>query len=163
MLTWAERLTLWNQYEILKKLDPGGAKEYDVNQEILASGYELYYPEINPSIYEKTVSAAVGEEVQDILNMFRALKFSCNSLGYKPKSHWAEFDGFDGNDAGGQYGFARFLRRTLGRWEELKDRPDNSHSGVSLDRYRRMLGTWHRLGQKYDLSADEIEQMAEAN
>jgi len=26
MLTWAERLTLWNQYEILKRINPDDTK-----------------------------------------------------------------------------------------------------------------------------------------
>jgi len=162
MLTWAERLTLWNQYEILKRLNPDDTKEYETNQEILSNGYEQYYSEINPSIYEKTVKPEVSREVEDILSMFRAMKFSCQRLGHTPKSHSAEFEGFDGNDDGGQYGFAHFVRRTLGKWEELKDRPDNSHSSASLDRYRRMYETWQRLGGSYELTADQIEEIAES-
>lgn len=162
MLTWAERLTLWNQYEILKHLNPDDTKEYETNQEILSHGYEQYYSEINPSIYENTTKREVSLEVEEILNVFRAIKFSCMKLGYKPKSHWAEFVGFDANDDGGQYGFAHFVRRTLGKWDELKDRPDNSHSSTSLDHYRAMLRTWRRLGEKYELMADEIEQIADA-
>lgn len=162
MLTWAERLTLWNQYEILKRLNPDDTKEYETNQEILSSGYEQYYSEINPSIYEKTLKAEVSGEVEDILSMFRALKYSCLRLKYTPKSRFAEFEGFDGNDGGGHYGFAQFVRRTLGKWEELKDRPDNSHSSVTLDRYRRMHSTWQRLGGSYELTEDQIEEIAES-
>lgn len=162
MLTWAERLTLWNQYEILKRINPDDTKEYETNQEILSHGYEQYYSEINPSIYQETTKREVSREVEEILNVFRAIKFSCDKLGYKPKSHSALFEGFDGNDDGGQYSFARFVRRTLGKWEELKDRPDNSHSGSSLGHYRRMLATWRRLGEKYELTEAEIEEIAEA-
>lgn len=162
MLTWAERLALWNQYEILKRLDLENEKEYNTNQEILSNGYEQYYSELNPSIYQKTTPYEVSREVEQILNVFRAIKFSCMKLGYTPKSHWAEFEGFDGNDDGGQYGFAQFVRRTLGKWDELKDRPDNSHSSVSLAHYRRMLDTWRRLGEKYELTEAEIEEIAEA-
>ena len=97
MLTWAERLTLWNQYEILKRINPEDTKEYETNQEILSHGYEQYYSEINPSIYENTTKREVSREVEEILNVFRAIKFSCLKLGYKPKSHWAEFEGFDAN------------------------------------------------------------------
>jgi uncharacterized protein YfbU (UPF0304 family) len=162
MLTWAERLTLWNQYEILKRLDPDNKKEYETSQEILSNGYEQYYSEINPSIYAETTPREVSREVEEILNVFRAIKFSCQKLGYKPKSRRADFEGFDGNDDGGHYGFARFVRRTLGKWEELKDCPDNSHSSMSLGHYRDMLKTWRRLGSKYELTEAEIEEIAEA-
>ncbi|TDP48782.1 YfbU family protein [Zavarzinia compransoris] len=161
MLTWAERLTLWNQYEILKRINPDDTKEYETNQGILSNGYEQYYSEINPSIYAETTKREVSREVEEILNVFRAIKFSCLKLGYTPKSRYAEFEGFDGNEEGDQYGFAMFVRRTLGKWDELKDAPDNSHSNV-LERYRRMLATWHRLGEKYELTEAEIEEMAES-
>ncbi|CAK7257262.1 MULTISPECIES: YfbU family protein [unclassified Shinella] len=162
MLTWAERLTLWNQYEILKRINPDDTKEYETNQEILSHGYEQWYPEINPSIYAETLKPEVSGEVIDILSMFRAIKHSCIRLGYTPKSSSAEFAGFDGNDDGGHYGFARFLRRTLGRWEELKDLPDNSHSSFSLNRYRRMHEAWQLRGGSHELTAEQIEEIAEA-
>lgn len=161
MLTWAERLALWNQYEILKHLNPDDRKEYETNQEILSHGYEQYYSELNPSIYEETTKQEVSREVEEILNVFRAIKFSCDRLSYKPKSHYAEFEGFDGNDDGGQYAFAKFVRRTLGKWSELEDQPDNSHSSTSLGHYRRMLRVWRRLGERYDLTEAEIEEVAE--
>jgi uncharacterized protein YfbU (UPF0304 family) len=160
MLTWAERLTLWNQYEILKRLNPDDTKEYATSQEILSNGYEQYYSEINPSIYKEITPRDISREVEEILNVFRAIKFSCIKLGYTPHSRSAEFDGFDGNEEGDQYGFAIFVRRTLGKWDELKDRPDNSHSNV-VDRYRRMLAKWKQLGERYELTADEIEEIAE--
>lgn len=162
MLTWAERLTLWNQYEILKRLNPDDTKEYETNQEILSNGYEQYYSEIDPSISEKTTKPDVSREVEEILEVFRAIKFSCKRLGYTPKSHWAEFEGFDANDGGGHYGFALFVRRTLGKWDELKDRPDNSHSATSLDHYRQMVRVWRRLDRSYELTTDQIEQIAVA-
>ncbi len=162
MVTWTERLILWNQYEILKRLDPGDKEEYKIKQEILSNGYEQYYSEINLEIYPKTTDPGVSSEVEDILDLFRCIKFSCRRLGYTPKSKWAEFEGFDANNDGGHYGFAHFVRRTLGKWEELKDRPDNSHSSISLEYYRRMLRTWHRLDRKHELTEAEIEEIAEA-
>lgn len=164
MLTWAERLTLWNQYEILKKLDPDETKQYEINQEILSRGFVQYYPEMNPSIYpeDETMPADLSREVEEFLTMFRAIKWSCDRLGYTPKSHNALFEGFDGNDSGGQFGFAKFVRRKLGKWEELADRPDNSHSMSSLDTYRRMLAKWRALGEKFELTEAEIEEIATA-
>jgi len=162
VLTWSERLTLWNQYEILKKLDPDQVKEYEANQEILSCGYEQYYSELNASIVTETVNPSVSQEVQNILDVFRAIKFSCKKYKYTPKSTWAQFEGFDGNGDEGHYGFARFVRRTLGKWEELADRPDNSHSSASLGHYRAMVDVWNRLGRSFDLTPSQIEQIADA-
>ncbi|WP_243395673.1 YfbU family protein [Sphingomonas oleivorans] len=161
-LTQAERLSLWNQYEILKHVNPDDIKEYERNQEILSNGFELYYSELNPSIYESGVDEATCREVQEILNVFRAITFSCDRLKYTPKSYHAQFEGFDGNGSTGHYGFAQFLRRTLGLWDELADRPDNSHSSTSLNHYRAMVRAWDRLGGNYELDAAEIEQIADA-
>lgn len=160
MLSWAERLTLWNQYEILKRLNPESAKEYEKNQEIVSDGYEQFYADINPSINRETVKEDVSQEVLDILDMFRAINFSCDRLKYLPKGRNAEFDGFDGNAAGPHYGLARFVRKTLGLFEEMEGRPDNSHTSSSLGTYRRMMAEWQKLGKPHQLTAEQIEQIA---
>lgn len=159
-LTQAERLTLWNQYEILKHLNPEEADGYEENQEILAGGYELLYPELNVSVSPEPVKDDATREVTDILNMFRAIHSSAKNRGYSPKSSYAEFDGFDGNESSGHYGYAKFVRRQQGRWDELSARPDNSHSSMSLPHYRDMLERWRNLGGDYDLTPDEIETIA---
>jgi uncharacterized protein len=48
MLTKTERLLLWNQYEILKHLDPDEIKNYEKNQEILKIGLKSMYDDLNP-------------------------------------------------------------------------------------------------------------------
>jgi len=161
-LTTAERLMLWNQYEILKHLNKNNADDYSNKQEIISNGYEQFYSELLPMLYVNSVSPEETREVQDILDMFRAIDASCRKHGYKPKSHHAEFDGFDGNNDQPQYGFAHFVRRNLGHWGELKDRPDNSHSSVSLRQYRNMLQTWYRLDKSFDLTPGQIEMVAYA-
>lgn len=160
MLTRAERMMLYNQYEILKILDPDSAKNYEENQEIVSHGFEIFYGELNLAIYENTFSAEDAREVLDILSMFRAIKFSCDRLNYTPKSPWAKFEGFDANEGDGRYSFARFLRRTQGKFVEFADAPDNSHSSGSLGMYRRMLERWNALGEKYDMTEDQIEEVA---
>lgn len=159
MLTNAERLVLWNQYEILKSLRPQDASDFEVKQQILENGYEDYYSEINNIMSTASLDKKTTDEVVHILNTFRAIYFSCQKLNCTPISKNANFIGFDLNNEGDQYAFAKFLRRTLGKWEELKDEPDNSHM-MTLNRYRRMLSTWVRLGKKYELTSDEIEQIA---
>lgn len=161
-LTQADRVAIYNQLEILKLLDPSRTKEFDEQQEIVSYGYELFYSELNPMIAEGQISEAVCTEVLDILNLFRIMKFSARDLSYTPKSLWAEFEGFDANEPDGYHSFARFVRRTQGKFAELADQPDNSHSSASLPHYRSMLRTWQALGRPTKLTAEQIEQIADA-
>ncbi|WP_411905976.1 YfbU family protein [Rhizobium mayense] len=158
-LSFAERLILSNQLSILKILDPEQARYYDEAQEIVNNGYEYMYGNINQSVYETPLPVHISEEVVEILDMFRALEFSCRKLGVRASDLGTDFEGFDANEADGHYGFARFLRRKLGRWEELKDYPDNSHSSISLHRYRSMIERWHGIGRKFELSEEEVRQV----
>jgi len=158
MLTWAERLILWNQYEILKSTDPGNANYHEQNQEIVAHGFEQFYPALNQTISETPVSREITSEVMDILDMYRAIHNSCQTQKYAPKNSSALFSGFDGNHEE-QYAIAYFLRRTQGKWIELAARPDDSHSS-SVPHYRRMLSKWQVLGKKHFLTPEEIEDIA---
>ncbi len=155
-LTYSERLILSNQFEILKLLNPDQEHYYDQALEIVNSGLEYMYGEINPAVYKETTSAAISKEVVQILDMFRTLEFSCRKLGIKPTDIGADFQGFDANEGTGHYGFCHFMRRKLGRWDELKDYPDNSHSGASLPFYREMLKRLARRDKKSDLNEADI-------
>lgn len=159
-LTFAERLILSNQFTILEKLDPDQAEYYSEAQEIVNRGYEYLYEEINPSVYETAVPHDVGKEVVDILDMFRALEFSCRDLSISARSLRVDFDGFDGNSNTGHFSLAKFFRRNKGNWDELKEYPDNSHSSGTLDRYRSMLDRWEKLDRKFELSEEEITEIA---
>lgn len=161
MLSWSERLILWNQYEILKRLDPDSTGEYEVSQEIIARGYEQFYGDLNTPVEKDSVPFEVTAEVMEILDLFRAISGSCSNLGYSPKSHYAKFDGFDGNNEAEHYAAAQFLRGPMKRWAELGDRPDNSHHMV-LPRYKRMVATWHQLGREFDLMPEDIEKIADS-
>ncbi|RZS82060.1 hypothetical protein EV217_2873 [Phyllobacterium myrsinacearum] len=155
MLSYAERLILYNQYEILKKLDPKQAAVHEENQEIVYAGYEILYPDLGLS--ETSVTVEVSQEVHEILNMFRALKFSADRHGYVLDGYGAQFDGFDGNHDD-HYGYAQFLRRKQKKWKELEKRPDNSHGNV-LGRYRNMLDRWQKHGKEHDLTVDQIKDI----
>lgn len=158
MLTRAERLVLWNQYEILKTLHPEDKESYEERQEILENGYEQFYGDLHLAIDKSAVSSNETREVQDILDMYRALHNSCEKVGYKPDGLWATFAGFDGNHEHPQFGIAQFLRRTRGLWPELSDAPDDSHMSA-LPKYRSMLDAWQRLGRKHELSKVEINEI----
>jgi uncharacterized protein YfbU (UPF0304 family) len=162
MLTYAERLILWNQYEILKHLDKRQGTQYEENQEILADGYVSLYEHINGSVGKNEVSDAEYSEVVNILDMFRALTFASKKFSYTPARPFFGFEGFDGNNDHPQYGLAIFLRRTQKKWGELAAVADNSHTMSSLPRYRSMLSRWLAIDQKYELSADELRALEAA-
>lgn len=158
-LSYAERLILANQYAILEKLDPDNGREYMNAQEIVQSGYEFLYETLNPSM-DRVIPAEASQEVFDILDMFRAIEGSAQDIGKTPAELRADFEGFDANNDHEHYGFCRFVRRSLGRWSELDKYPDNSHSTISLPRYREMLKRWRALGSSFNLTEREIVQVA---
>lgn len=159
-LSWAERLILWNQYEIMRgQAKPGDdTSYYDQSQKILEVGLQSRFSELGPHIDTEGISDDVYEEVAGILDMFSTLQSSARDLKYTPKSSLVEFRGFDGNNEGRHFTCASVLRKDMGLWGDLKHLPDNSHSMV-LDTYRRMFRNWNALGKKHQLSAVEIEDV----
>ncbi|MER8745894.1 YfbU family protein [Mesorhizobium sp. M1004] len=162
-LTQAQRVIIYNQLEILKTVDPARAAEYEEQQEIVSYGYELFYDQLNPMISEGHVDRETCDEVLEILNLFRLLEYSKKDLSYVPKSLGAQFEGFDANEPDGYYSFAKFVRRKQGKFTELSEWPDNSHSSSSLLHYRRMLQTWRALGKPTKLTPEQIEKIADGS
>ncbi len=167
-LSREQRWMLANQYLILEKLYPENADHYERARAVLEEGFELNYDDYIPHIYERTMSEDACKEVLDILDMFSALERSYRQLPEKPagvSEHDVTFLGFDGNHETEQLGYARFLIEKEGKWQELAGHGDhlNSH-GPFLDSYRRMLRVWQELPteEKYDLSADNIQQTVAA-
>lgn len=65
--------------------------------------------------------------------------------------HWTKFDGFDGNhDA--HYGIAQTMIQRLGEFESFKDRGLNSHSQMTLPRYRSMFSKFEDYVHSGDAS-----------
>lgn len=156
-LTYAERVILSNQFQILAKLDPDNAADHKQSQEIIDSGYEALYGTAAANVFEESVPVEVCEEVHDILDMYRNFAFSCRDLGIEPEALGADFDGFDANAGTGHYGYAHFRRRDQGLWSELKGYPDNSHSSSSLPTYRSMLQRYRTVGKHIKLTEEEIK------
>jgi uncharacterized protein YfbU (UPF0304 family) len=156
-----QRLSLYNQYEILKRLDPDQAKTYSKYQSIVSSGFEGSYFDLFSAIDEDAVPLEVCKEVTEILNLFRALEFAQRKAGYSSQELWAKFQGFDGNDEPMHYSYAVFLVQEDGRWGELKGQNLNSHFNV-LDKYRAMLREWKQRGGRYELQPEDVEAIAKA-
>ncbi|GAA0100804.1 YfbU family protein [Paraclostridium bifermentans] len=149
-LTKKERLILYNQYEILKKLDPDGEDLYDRDQEILINGYKINYPDLVCGFTDET-SEDISEFVIDVLQMYRILNNSYNELNYEDKEkirlYDISFKGFDGNEEIDYYKYADFYLNKLDRFDELKELEYfevNSHSNM-LDNYMRMVSSWKEV------------------
>ena len=149
------RLLIWNQLEILKTLNPSDATNYESKQEIVASGYSSRYEEIFGQVTAEEASKEMQEEVKDILDMFRALSNATQSGWVPSDPRRAKFEGFDANNDD-HYSFAGHLIDEAGLWPESAPNK-NSHSSATLDRYRRMLERWHKVVNRYKLTANEAE------
>ncbi|MBW9113175.1 YfbU family protein [Rhizobium cauense] len=158
-LTFAERLILSNQFRILGLLNPSDIEHYRQAGEIVESGYEFLYSEISPAMNLEPISSEFGQEVYDILDLFRAIEGSAMDLNKTTSDLHAKFEGFDGNNDDDHFGFAKFVRRDLGRWSELEKYPHNSHSSASLPRYRKMLQRWQSIGKPFKMTEDQIASL----
>lgn len=115
------------------------------------------------------VDPAIAEETADILSMWSYIEHSVRQLPAEQKEKIKkdaypfklEFSGFDGNNDA-HYGVASFMIKDMGRFEEFRDRPLNSHTQSSLPSYRRMLPIYkeemHNKGfsSSSSLTADSI-------
>ena len=88
-LTKKERLILYNQYEILKKLDPDGEENYKIDQEILINGFKANYDDLASGFMDET-SVEVSEFVIDVLQMYRTLNNSYRELNEEEKNMLCE-------------------------------------------------------------------------
>jgi uncharacterized protein YfbU (UPF0304 family) len=166
-LTPAERVTLSNQYRILEKLYPDEAEHYAALREIVDGGYSIEYGDLFNNIYTE-MPFEECEYVYDVLDMFRVLITSFNALtdkaGLTPTD--VNFDGFDGNNEGKRFGFARHLQKE-GKWTETLVGGLNSHSQSTIYRYRKMLEKFRRISETlnktavggWDLSAEQIREI----
>lgn len=149
-LTKKERLILYNQYEILKSINPEEAEDYEINQEILINGFKVNYENLIEGFEEET-SEEISNFVIDVLQMYRALNNSYDRLNDEGKEqidlYNISFKGFDGNHETDYYAYAKFYLNQLGRFEELKESEHfeiNSHRNM-FSNYRRMVSLWKEV------------------
>lgn len=153
----SERTILFNQYEILKFLNPSGTKDYEMYQEIISCGFSRDYPIFMGTMAEKELDASIQDEVIDILRMFRVLNDK-KSNGWTPTHPGNSiFQGFDGNNDP-HYRYAIHILRERKEFDE-SSKNINSHSSSSLDKYRRMLEEWSEFGKAYDLTDEQAEKI----
>ncbi|WP_342629985.1 YfbU family protein [Nguyenibacter vanlangensis] len=116
----------------------------------------------------------VVKEVIDILDMCDFLESSIQNLPEgemrRLDEHFSyDFDkifvGFDGNNEHWHMGVVRMLTGQLERFSRFKDRELNSHSPITLERYRRMFSVFaplrlESMGRR--LSFQALERILEA-
>lgn len=169
-LSLAERAILANQYHILARLSPDEAEYFEVKAEILTRGYEGQYYEILQS-FDHPIPEDITTEVHDILTMYRLVTPSIDLLNEEEQKELQtksiRFEGFDANNDV-HYSIADFYINKKNLYAELKDIYLNSHTSLSLDKYRRMLTVFKRFKEEvshrnpYKLSKEELTELVKS-
>lgn len=165
-LTEYERLNLLNQYKILEKLakangDDEEANKYEQLEDIVINGYVEEYGKLFDELQEE-FSREESHFVWDTLRMYSAIYLSYKKL-QNPKVDKTKiyFWGFDGTEEWYFMDFCKHVLIDLKRFDDLTEgnRIDfNSHSR-RCNQYREMLDKWGNIGEKTDLSEDEIKYL----
>lgn len=159
-LTDVERLSLLNQYKILRNLDTTHDRAwYDLRIEILEKGYEGKY-----SVLFDHLDDPLGYEqcgfVKSVLTMFHGIdnyaKETDVSILEEPH---AVFEGFDPTTESKLLAFAAFLVAN-GYHEEQKKYVSQNHNMHSdrpmAGRYRRMLERWEGMGMPLHMNREQV-------
>jgi len=160
-LTNTERALFANQFRILKGLnkdDDHLVQHYERLETIVERGYKQMYDHVLGELWNE-LPDEVSNEVFEILDMHFAM---LNSLGTNPSPvdlEKVKFKGFDANNESKHLMFAKFYTNDGEYYPDL--RIFNSHM-PTLERYRKMLVEWRRMGQKPNLSKAQIESILEA-
>jgi uncharacterized protein YfbU (UPF0304 family) len=160
-LSKTERLQLVNQYRILQAVhadDDYLCKQYKRLEEIFERGYIDMYHEAFNDLWDELPSE-VTEEVLNILDLHRAMLWSLGQNANPKDVERVKFQGFDGNNESQQLGFAKFFAQDGEKYRELSI--FNSHH-PTLQRYKKMLTEWERMGRKPQLTKDQIESILDA-
>lgn len=146
-LTKKDRLLLINQYQILKRLDPDSAKQYDQAIEILKNGYTLLYAQLGAGLTESELCSDKAQLVTDILGACQALEAykAANPDDKEVGGHaWATFRGFDAGAEAEYQGYARFLLQG--------DCP--ASEAPSVAKYRMIASIWAAQGRPAEICRD---------
>lgn len=142
MIKGIEKLILFNQYQILKHINPDNADVYEQNQKVLEYGSDSDIEDLSSFLFG--TSEEVKKETFDILQMFSDLEYAYEK-SFNSNSEYeysAKFRGFDGNEEAEHYCYCKHLINNEDRYTEFKGRELNSHCPV-INRYRRMLDNYN--------------------
>ena len=156
-----DRLHLVNQYRILQELHPEEdylKAHYKRLEEIFERGYVHLYYEAFDQIREE-LPKEISDETLEILALHRAMLWSLGQIPDPKDLERVKFYGFDANHEGEYLGFAQFFCSDGDNYQELNIY--NSHH-PTLERYRKMLAEWHRMGANHRLSKEQIDSILDA-
>lgn len=157
-----ERVILFNQYQILKTIDPEFYREQrlEEKQEIVHQGFEGLYGQVLGGMADETVS----EEEIGFAN--KVLHMMANILDYADEL--TDFDlsrayqvGFDGNTEGGMLSYAEWTYSLTPKGYGKVTGVVNSH-GETKSRYEKMLAVYWPLIQSYKWDAEGARATLEA-
>lgn len=162
-LSLVERQILANQFRILEKIEDD-KDYYRTKAEILENGYSKRYAEVFLVDVEET-PFEICDETDKILNMYRRINFAIGNLSEDEKEGMdlerIRFEGFDANNDP-HYHYMAYCVENLGLWKEHKESYINSHSSLTIDKYRRMLSYQNQaLENKMDLDKEDLKRMVE--
>jgi len=155
-----QRLILYNQYEILKLIDPDNKERYAETQEVIAGGFETAY-EWTIDFLSDPISKNVSTSVLNALQVCEALAISQRNGEFKSAKMFSNFEGYDGNHETNYMAFAQFILKTQGKFSDLAERPVNSHMAAA-SKYDRMYNEWRSMDSRFDLSLTEVDLIANA-
>jgi uncharacterized protein YfbU (UPF0304 family) len=158
-LTKSERIIVANQLDVLARLaaDPEIIAQYERQRQVIILGIESAY-ESSFTLCDP-ISADVSDEVEEILEMFRAIGDAETNLG-RPVGIDEEalrFAGFDPIAEAEHASYADFVLSGGDRWLESRDR---AHSRFPmLKTYRKMLRAWNRSRSKDTLTEADLRRI----
>lgn len=145
-LTKKDRLILMNQYQILKRLDPDSAQQYDQAIEILKHGYTPLYSRLGAGLTESELDEEKAQLVTDILGACQALEAyqTAHPEDKEVGGHaWAKFRGFAADTEAEYQDYARLLRQ---------DTPASEAPTVA--KYRMIASVWAAQGRPAEICRD---------
>ena len=158
MLNLFERMSLSNQYQLLKIVNPKESDFYDESIKALELGATFFYPEPN-LFYEVEMSEEDQKLIVEILYFYdRLYEYkNKNPQASEISNHiYGSFRGFDWNEQK-ESRYLALTRFLLPKHPQLiKEAGDcNTHS-PRLDVYKRILKKWNELEglKKYGTGAD---------
>lgn len=158
-----ERLSLFNQFQMLSQLDPDKSQDYSYKAEILMRGYTGLYNKVFDFLNEEE-PRELTEETIGILTMYRYINNAIAALSDEDKKRLRltniKYEGFDGNE---KHFHAVSLMRSQGLWAELEGQPQDSHSGTTIIKYRKMLEVFTSIDPlPATLSKEHIQLLIDA-
>lgn len=157
-----QKLIVYNQYEILKKLDIDNQDYYEQCQKNIEHGSESDIEDL--SSFLSGTSEDVKKETYDILEMYSNLEEAQDKLNLLDGNiRKVTFYGFDGNEETDHYCYCKYIVNDEGKYSEFSNRELNSHFPhlntyrVMLERYKKIVAERDRLFYEIPMTLKEFE------